>query len=220
MKRLFLILVTIFALATSGCNMLVRLPIGSPDLISTETFTVNEAIPGSATITNTEITLAPSNGSVTLAGNSDRLASGEIRYNVADWKPAVVIDGSTLHIEQDIPDNNISSTPKNSINEWDLKLAGTLTNIAVSLSAGNYTLALTDTLPDGAVINVTAGVGNLRLEFPAGVIANVEIHRGPANIAMEGTWMKDGKVYTSGNTGSVWTVTVDFGVGNLTLASK
>jgi len=204
----------------SGCNMLFRLPVGGPDLIPTETFTVNEAIPANATITDAEITLAPSNGSVVLAGNSDELVNGEIQYNVADWKPAVLIDGNTLKIEQGIPDNNISSTPKDSINEWDLTLGDTLTNVTVSLSTGNYTLTFADTLPDGVTIHVSAGVGNLRLEFPTNVTVNVEVQRGPANIETEGDWSQNGNSFTYGNVGSVWHVKVDIGVGNLTLAGQ
>ena len=220
MKRLFCILATVFALVISGCNMLVRLPVGGPGLIPTETFTVDETVPDNTSITDVQITLAPSNGSVMLAGNSDRLASGTIQYNVTDWKPAVLVDAGTLHIEQNIPDNNISSTPKDSINEWDLKLDDTLKHMTISLSTGNYTLIFLETLPDGVVINVDAGVGNLRLEFPTGVTANVEVQRGPANITTEGTWTKNGKSYLSGDTGPVWNVKVDIGVGNLTLVSQ
>jgi hypothetical protein len=183
-------------------------------------FTVNEATPNDAAVTDVVLTLAPSNGSVVLAGKVEGLAEGEIQYNVADWKPTLMIDENTLRIEQNIPENNISSTPKDSINEWDLKLGGTLTNITVSLSTGNYALTFADTLPDGTTINVSAGVGNVRLEFPRGVTANVEVQRGPANIATEGTWTKDGKSYTSGNSGPVWKVKMDFGVGNLTLVSQ
>lgn len=217
MKRFFLTIVTIFSLVTSGCNMLIRLPVGGPELISTETFTVNEALPGNVTITEAAITLAPSNGSIALAGQADGLANGEIQYNVADWKPTVVVDGNTLRIEQPIPENNISSTPRDAINAWDLKLDDSLMNIAVSLTTGNYTLSFADTLPDGTTLNVSAGVGNLRLEFPAGVTANIEVQRGPANIVTEGAWTKNGKSYTSGNSGSLWTVNINIGVGNLTL---
>lgn len=220
MKRFFFVLITTFTLATSGCNMLIRLPIGGPDLIPTEMFSIDEAIPSEAIITDATLTLAPSNGLVVLAASADGLASGEIQYNVADWKPVVLMDGNTLHIEQDIPDNNISSTPKDSINEWDLTLGDTLTNVTVSLSTGNYTLTFADTLPDGVTVHVSAGVGNLRLEFPAGVTANVEVQRGPANIETEGDWSQNGNSFTYGNVGSVWHVKVDIGVGNLTLAGQ
>jgi hypothetical protein len=220
MKHTFLILITLFAFAISGCNMLVRLPIGGSELIPTEKFPVNEAIQDGAAVTVAALTLAPSSGSLLLAVGANGLASGEIQYNVADWKPVVAIDGNTLKIEQHIPENNISSTPKDSLNAWDLQLADALTSVIVTLTTGNYTLTFADTLPNGTTIDVSAGVGNLRLEFPIGVIANLEVQRGPANIATEGVWSQNGKIYTSGDSGPVWTVKVDIGVGNLTLASQ
>jgi len=220
MKHTFLILVTLLAFAISGCNMLVKLPIGGPELIPTETFAVNETAPDDAMITDAALTLAPSNAALLLAGDSDGLVNGEIQYNVADWVPVVTVDGNILKIEQYIPENNISSTPKNALNAWDLQLADALTNVSVTMTTGNYTLTFADSLPDGANINVSAGVGNLRLEFPAGVATNVEVQRGPANIVTEGTWVRNGKIYTSGDSGPVWTIKVDIGVGNMTLVSQ
>ena len=220
MKRILSIFIVVSAFVSAGCNMLFRVPIGVPELIDTESFTVNEATPRDVSVTAVVLALVPSDGSMVLGGEADGLASGEIQYNVADWKPVVTLDGSTLHIEQATPENNISSTPKGSINSWDLQLGDTLEDITISMSTGNYTLTFADTLPDGITIHVNAGVGNLKLEFPATVTANVEIHRGPAGIATEGAWTNNGKVYSSGDSDPVWTVTVDFGVGNLTLASK
>jgi hypothetical protein len=220
MKRFLSIPVIVLALALSGCNLLIKLPVGGPQVIQTGTFTVNEAPPVDEIVTAAVLTLAPSDGSLVLSGNAGGLAEGGIQYNVAEWKPIVETDGNTLRIEQRIPENNVSSNPKDSVNEWDLKLGDTLSDITVSCPTGNYTLSFADTLPDSVTINVSAGVGNLRLEFPEGVTAKVEVHRGPANITTEGTWTKEGKVYTSGDSGAEWTVRVDIGVGNLTLASR
>jgi len=220
MKHTFLILITLLAFGISGCNMLVRLPIGGPELIPTEMFAVNETAPDDAMVTDVALTLAPSNASILLAGDSNVLVSGEIQYNVADWKPVVAVDGKTLKIEQHIPENNISSTPKKALNSWDLQLDDALKNVSVTMTTGNYTLTFVDNLPDGAIIDVSAGVGNLRLEFPTNVATNVEVQRGPTNIAIEGTWEREGKIYISGDSGPVWTVIVDIGVGNLTLVNQ
>lgn len=220
MNRFLSLLILVSTFVTSGCNMLFRVPVGRPELTDTEIFTVDEAVPGTGTVTDVALTVVPSNGTILLGGEADGLALGEIQYNVADWKPTVTIDDNILRIEQAVPENNITSTPNGSINAWTLKLGDTLKNITISLPTGNYTLTFADTLPDGTVIHVNAGVGNLILEFPANVTANVEVHRGPASIATEGTWTKNGKVYASGDTDPVWTVAVDFGVGNLMLVSK
>ncbi len=219
MKRTIFILATIFALATSGCNLLFKMPIGGPELIPTETFSIDEATPIGDSISDAEFMVAPSNASLVLTGDAYGLVNGEIQYNVAEWKPSLVIDGNILRISQTIPDNNIASVPRGALNEWDLNLNPMLKNITVSLSAGNYTLTFADTLPDEAEINVHHGVGNLRLVFPADVIVNVEVQRGPANIDTEGMWTKNEKSYVSGESGPVWNVKVDIGVGNLTLVS-
>jgi len=220
MKRSILILAVIFALTTSGCNLLFKLPVGGPELIPTETFTVDEITSKADPISDAEFTIAPSNASLVLAGDAKGLVYGDIQYNIADWEPSMMIDGNTLRIFQILPDNNIASVPNEAINDWDLSLNETMKNITISLTTGNYTLTFTDTLPDGAVINIHEGVGNLRLEFPLGVTAHVEVQRGPANLATEGGWIRDGISYTSGDSGPVWNVKVDIGVGNLTLVSQ
>jgi len=221
MKRSIFILAAIFALLTSGCNLLFKVPIGGPELIPTETFSIDEVTANRDVISDAEFTVAPSNASLVLTGDADGLVNGNIQYNVADWEPSTVIDGNTLHISQIIPDNNIASVPKGALNEWDLHLNQMLTNITISLSSGNYTLTFVDTLPDEAVINVHHGVGNLRLEFPTDVTVNVEVQRGPANIDTEGDWSNTGNTYlsTSSNANQSWNVKVDIGVGNLTLVS-
>ncbi|HSF81878.1 MAG TPA: toast rack family protein [Anaerolineales bacterium] len=220
MKKSLSILFMIFTLATSGCNLLIKLPFGGPKLIPTETFLLDEAAPASASITAAILTLAPSNGNLNLAGEAKGLGEGTIQYNISDWKPTLAVEGATLRIEQIMPDGSVSSTPKDSLNQWDLKLGNMLSHISVSCPAGNYTLNFAGTLPDGASISVNAGVGNVRLVFPAGVSVYVEVHRGPANITTEGAWTTNGKIYTSGNSDLVWTVIVDIGVGKLTLVTE
>jgi len=222
MKRSILILAVILTLTTSGCNLLFKVPIGGPELIPTETFSIDETTTKGDSISNAELTVAPSNASLSLAGDANGLVNGDIQYNVADWKPSIVIDENILRISQIVPDNNIASVPKGALNEWDLRLNPTLKNITVSLSAGNYTLTFADTLPDDAVINIHDGVGNLRLEFPANVTVNVDVQRGPANIDTEGDWSNTGNNYSSAfdKADRVWNLKVDIGVGNLTLVSQ
>ena len=218
MKAILSILIIVITLVTTGCNLLVKVPIGGPALIPTETFSLGEDKPAGISITSANLSLAPSNGTLNLAGGAQGLVDGTIQYNIANWKPTLVIEDTTLSIEQAVSNNSLSSTPKDSLNQWELTLGDALKNISVSAPAGNYTLNFADTLPDGASIYINAGVGNQRLVFPAGVTVNVEVHRGPANITTEGLWATSNRNYTSGNSGPVWIVKVDIGVGNLTLA--
>ncbi len=220
MKTILSILVITIILSTTGCNLLVKVPFGGPKLIPTETFSVDEAAPGGVNVTTAILTLAPSNGSLNLEGGAQGLANGTIQYNVADWKPTLAVEDTSLHIKQAVSKGSVSSTPKDSINQWDLNLGDTLENISVFDPAGNYTLNFADTLPDGASIYVNAGVGNQRLVFPAGVTVKVEVHHGPAKITTEGSWTINGTTYSFGNSGPVWMVKVDIGVGKMTLVGK
>jgi hypothetical protein len=81
MKKSLIILCMIFALMTSSCNLLVRLPFGSPNLIPSETFFVDETAPAGTSITAAVLTLAPSNGNLNLAGAEKGLGEGTIQYN-------------------------------------------------------------------------------------------------------------------------------------------
>ena len=92
-------------------------------------------------------------------------------------------------------------------------------NLQIACPAGNFTIAFADTLPDDVTINIEMGAGNLRLAVPAGVAANVEIHRGPSSVATEGAWTASGNSYATSGAGSSWTINVKMGVGNLILAS-
>jgi len=220
MKHKSIILITLFALGISGCNMLFKVPVGGPELIPTKTFSIDEAAPKSVDVTDAEFIVAPSDASLTLAGGTTELVNGDIQYNVANWEPSLVIDGNLLLIEQTVPDNNIASTPKEAINEWNIILGQTMEYITISLTTGNYRLTFENSLPDGIAVNVHDGVGNLTLEFPSDVTASVEVQRGPANINTEGDWSTSGRTYTSGNKGPSWNVKVDIGVGNLNLVSR
>lgn len=218
MKTILSILIIAITLVTTGCNLLVKVPVGGPALIPTETFSLDEDKPPGAFITTANLTLAPSNGTLKLAGGAQGLVNGAIQYNVAIWKPTLVIEDTKLSVEQAVSNNALSSMPKDSVNQWELTLGDALKHINVFAPSGSYTLNFADTLPDGASIYINAGVGDQRLVFPAGVTVSVEVHRGPASITTEGLWATSGKIYTSGNSDSAWTVKVDIGVGNLTLA--
>jgi len=221
MKKILSILVILMSLAGTGCNLLIKVPFGGPKLIPTETFFLDEAPVASEAITTAVLSMAPSNGSLYLAGGAVRLVEGTIQYNVASWRPTLTVQQTVFQIEQEVPKNSVSSTPKDSLNQWDLKLGKPLSSLSISCPTGNYTLKFADSaLPDNASISVNAGVGNLRLVFQADATVNVEIHRGPANINTEGVWTANGRTYTSGNTGPVWTVKIEIGVVNLTLVAE
>lgn len=220
MKRHFSIVVAALALASLACNPLIKVPLGSLTTIPTATFSIDQATSVGTEVTEAALTLAPSTATLTVAGGADRLAQGEIQYNIAEWKPTLTTDQGLLRIEQRLPDDTIASTPEGPLNQWDLKLSDTVTNVEVACPAGDLTLDFADSLPNGVSINVTVGAAKLRLVIPDGVAVDVQVHRGPSSVTTEGAWTANGNRYTTHGPGHKWAVKIEMGVGNLTLMSR
>jgi hypothetical protein len=220
MKRNLKIALTTLVLATLACNTLVNTPISNVKTGPTETFSIDEPISASAIITDASLVMAPSSATLALAGGGKSLVEGEIVYNVAEWKPTLTASDGVLRILQEPQDDKLYSVSGEAVNEWNLKLDNGVMNVRVDCPAGNFTLDFADTLPDGVTITVMMGAGNLRLVIPDEIAAAIKVTRGPSNVSTEGGWTKDGSTYTNGGSGSAWTIDVDMGVGNLTLASQ
>lgn len=220
MKHTLSIVVAVIALASLACNSLVKLPLRNLTDIPLTTFAIDQAIPDGTSPKEVALTLAPSTAALMLAGGSDHLAQGEIQYNTAEWQPALVTDQSLLRIEQRLPDDIIASTPEGAVNQWNLELSDRVTTVLVDFPAGDLTIDLADTLADNISIRVTVGAANLRLVIPAEVAASVEVHRGPSSVTTEGEWITDGNRYITGGSGPTWAITLNMGVGNLTLTRQ
>lgn len=132
MKRL-LIIIAALAIAALACD--ISLPnVPRLQTIPTETLAVSEPLPDSETA---EVELRLGAGELTLAGGGDGLISGEIQYNVAEWKPTVTRDGNRVRIEQGRADSgNIGLTEGNVVNEWNLKLGNK--PLRLEIDAGAY----------------------------------------------------------------------------------
>jgi hypothetical protein len=220
MKRNLKIALTTLLLATLACNSLVKTPFTNVTTGPTETFSINEPISASVIITDASLVMAPSSATLALAGGGRSLVAGEIVYNVAEWKPTLTATDGVLSILQEPQSDKLYSVSGEAVNEWNLKLDNGVMNVRVECPAGDFTLDLAETLPDGVTITVVMGAGNLRLVVPSGMAAVIKVTRGLSNVSTEGEWTKDGSTYTNGGSGSAWTIDVDMGVGNLTLASQ
>jgi hypothetical protein len=220
MKRNLLIALTMLVLASLACNMLVNTPFSNLKTGPTETFSIDEPFTAGTTTTNVSLSMAPSSAALLLAGGAQSMVEGEIRYNVAEWKPTLSANDGTLRISQDLPDDEVHTISGEAVNEWDLKLGDGFVNVTVECPAGDFTLDFADTLPDGVTINVDMGAGDLRLLIPDGTAASIDVTRGPSDVATEGAWTQNGSIYFHDGLGSAWTIHVTMGVGKLTLASK
>ena len=220
MKRNLTIALTTLVLATLACNALVNTPFSNVKTGPTETFSIDEPVTASATITDVRLAMTASSATLALAGGANGLVEGEIIYNVAEWKPTLTASDGVLRILQEPQGDEIHTITGEAINEWNLKLGNGIVNVRVECPAGDFTLDFADTLPDGVTITVVMGAGNLRVVVPDGIAAAIKVTRGPSNVSTEGGWTKNGSSYTNDGSGSAWAINVDMGVGNLTLASQ
>jgi len=104
-----------------------------------------------------EITLSVGAGELKLTpGAADSLVTGEVTYNVKDFKPEVNVSGNQVQIKQG--DLNVEGIPKfeDVVNEWDLKLGNAPMELSVRAGAykgvyelGGLTLSQLD-ISDGA----------------------------------------------------------------------
>ena len=286
MKRSIWMVITLLAGASLACS--INLP-NVPRLKTgpTETLALNEIAPADGTVPTVILNMGA--GRLDLAGASESLLSGEIQYNVAEWKPTVTNAAGIVTVTQgDSGDNvGIPESGAQVVNKWDLKLGNVPMNLTVnagaydgvldlsgvplqSLSindgaskaetrfdslnsevmetfsyktgastvkltglananftsmtfdggAGDYTLDVSGALQQDATVKIVAGVSNVRLVVPAGMTAQVDVEGAINNVNTEGTWTVNDKHYEVAGSGPTLTITVQMGIGNLTLVSE
>lgn len=138
MHTKLIIPITALAIGALACGP-ISVNVNVPRLTTgpTETFTVNEPLPDTKSVT--DVTLEMGAGELNLTGGGEGLMEGDIKYNVADWKPTLTstLNGSTssLLLKQD--DTKMNGFPDNDvINKWSLKLGEAPMNL--TLHAGAY----------------------------------------------------------------------------------
>jgi hypothetical protein len=83
--------------------------------------------------------------------------------------------------------------------------------------AGNYTLDFSGQLKRNITGHVEAGLGNVTINIPSGVPAQVTVESGLSNISAGSGWQVNGNTYTQEGSGPAINIIVDIGAGNLTL---
>ena len=152
----------VMTLATMACGFSINLPsVPTPGPEVTDEITV--AVPDSG---QTRLKILFGAGELTLyPGAADMLVEGTATYDIPNFKPEIIQNGSDIEIKQgQLKSLNVS----NFKNEWDLKLGEKPMELEINAGAykGNYEfggLALTDlTIKDGASdVNVSFSEPNL-----------------------------------------------------------
>lgn len=138
MKPHLTLMAAMFAAASLACSFTVDVP--RLQTGPTETVTVDEAAPDGASVT--EVLLRMGAGTFRLSGGAAGLAEGTVRYNVPEWKPAVVRDGNRLTIEQRRRDGIRGVPEADVVNDWDLRLGDAPMDLSVEAGAYRGTLDL------------------------------------------------------------------------------
>lgn len=286
MKRPTWIVITVLIIASLACSInlpeVPRLKTGP-----TETLTVNEAAPADGAIPSVILNMGA--GRLDLSGGSESLLSGEIQYNVAEWKPSVTNVAGLVTVRQGDSGGNVGIPESGAqvVNEWTLQLGNTPMNLTVNAGAydglldlsgvplhnlsindgaskaevrfdslnpqvmetlayksgastvklvglananfttltfdggaGDYTLDFSGALQQDATVKITSGVSNVRIVVPTGMTAQVDVDGAISNVSTKGTWTVNDKHYEVAGSGPTLTITVQMGVGNLTLVSE
>jgi hypothetical protein len=165
MYRKYLIFpILIIAFVSLACSVSITLPNLQNKIGPTETDTIDVSFPEN-TQTVPDVTLNCGICDLNLQpGSSTSLVSGTVKYNVADLKPTVTVNGNNVTIQQgNFQLTGIPFVNTNVINDWNLSLANSPMNLYVKAVAytGNYELG-------GLSIQhleVTDGASRVKLNF-------------------------------------------------------
>src|SRR5512144_1929800 len=132
MRRTLFVAIAALAAASLACSINLNIPRLKTG--PTETFTVDQAAPAGAEVAG--VTRNMGAGKPSLSGGSASLLSGEVKYNIADWKPTLDVSGDTVTLDQgNLNDKNIGIPDKDVVNEWTLQLGSTPMNLTVNAGA-------------------------------------------------------------------------------------
>jgi hypothetical protein len=185
MIRKLLPVLLILALGLTACGFYVSLPITltpGPTVVEQ----INIPLPANTSQT-VDLSLAFGAGKLMVHPGASTLVSGTATYNIADFKPTMTTNGTTVRIEQGnwrlngIPDfSNIK-------NDWDLSLGSQPLNL--SIEAGAYHadyqlggLALTN-------LTVKDGASDVKMNFASANLTEMSLlsyETGASNVSLTG----------------------------------
>jgi hypothetical protein len=185
MIRKLLPVLLVLVLGLTACGFHISFPIATtPGPMVTDQ--INVPLPADATQT-VNLSLAFGAGTLKVRPGASALVSGTAKYNIADFKPVVTVNSSTVHIEQG--NWHLKSIPdlSNIKNEWDLSVSSQPLNM--SIEAGAYHaeyqfggLALTN-------LSVKDGASDVKMNFASPNLAEMSLlnyETGASNVSLTG----------------------------------
>ncbi len=133
-----LVLLTGLLLVTSlACSITVDLPnlrVPTMQVTTPKVITIDEPLPVGAT-QPIRLRLEMGMGELRLQAGAEGLLEGSIRYNVPEWEPQILHGENALTLTQRQTDGQLAF-PKDTLNEWNLKLGNY--PLDLSINAGAY----------------------------------------------------------------------------------
>jgi hypothetical protein len=216
--------ILILAIASLACGFSINLPEGrevGPEVEET----ISVAVPKSE---QTKLTISFGAGKLSLAPGARNLIEGTARYNLDELKPEIIEGSNTFEIKQ----GDFDGLPpfNDIINEWDLQLGETPMDLTVQAGAYEGNLELGGLALER--LTVRDGAANVDLSFtqPNPVeMSMLRYQTGASQVKMTGLANANfSSLAFSGGAGNYIldfggdlqrdaTVTVETGIGNLTL---
>ena len=131
MKVLKLFPVLIVVIALLACSVSVNVPTVKTG--ATQEMTINQS--ASSGVDESTVEIEMGGGRLNIESGADGLVSGNIRYNVEDWKPQITQSTGGVRIVQKSIDS-ITIPEDKIINDWNLQLG--IMPINLQISAGAY----------------------------------------------------------------------------------
>jgi len=137
MKMIKVISLVVMVLILAACSFTVNVPTVTTG--TTETLDINEAYPANIASPTLEINMGA--GTLNVTSGSDALVSGDVKYNVPEWKPTVSQSSSGVIVAQ--KQTGQVGFPSGSIkNDWSLKLGKNPFGLKIAAGAYEGTLVL------------------------------------------------------------------------------
>jgi hypothetical protein len=135
--RTLMLLTGLLLITSLACSITVNLPnlrVPTVQVTTPRVMTIDEPLPAGAT-QPIRLRLEMGMGELRLQAGAEGLLEGSIRYNVPEWEPQILRGENALTLTQRQTDGQLAF-PKDTINEWDLKLGNY--PLDLSINAGAY----------------------------------------------------------------------------------
>jgi hypothetical protein len=184
-RPFLLFLPTIFAAASLACS-LGGLAGSKIERGSTQTFTLHEPHPATGEVVDVHLSI--STGQLSLTGGSDSLLEGEVRYNVAAWRPTLTNQNHSLTVSQGEPNATVVGLPdEDVVNVWDVRLGDVPMNLSLRALDCDATLDLSGVALQRLDIRDGASTSAVRFDTPnPEEMHSLRFHTGASDITFHG----------------------------------